>query len=72
MIVKSLKVILVTIVACFYSFLAWAQEKKAEVDINVNKDGGGAWYNHPWAWVIGGAIFILLVIALVRGKGSSD
>jgi hypothetical protein len=29
------------------------------------------WYTQPWVWIVGAAIFILLLIALVRG-GSSD
>ena len=35
------------------------------------------WYSSPWIWVIGAAIFILLLVALLRGNssrsaGSSD
>ncbi len=35
------------------------------------------WYSSPWVWVIGAAIFILLLVALLRGNssrsaGSSD
>jgi hypothetical protein len=29
------------------------------------------WYSSPWVWVVGGAIFILLLVALLRG-GSRD
>jgi hypothetical protein len=29
------------------------------------------WYMQPWAWVLGGAILLLLIIALARG-GSKD
>jgi hypothetical protein len=29
------------------------------------------WYMQPWAWVLGGAILLLIIIALVRG-GSTD
>ena len=29
------------------------------------------WYMQPWAWVLGGAILLLLIIALARG-GSRD
>ena len=52
--------------AFFISFTALAQDK-ANVDINVNK-GGSAWYTQPWVWIVGGAIFILLLVALLRGN----
>ena len=55
------------------SLLAWAQEKSAEVDVNINKGGGGGnWYAQPWVWVVGGALFILLLVALLRGGGRKD
>ena len=50
----------------FTSVNSFAQEKKLDVDINVGKQS--VWYQQPWAWVIGGALFILLLVALVRGK----
>ncbi len=51
--------------------LIWAQEtttttKEVDVDLKVD-DGGGEWYVQPWAWIVGAAVFILLVIALARG-----
>ena len=47
------------------SFPSLAQDKKVEIDIGVNKEP--VWYQQPWAWVIGAAIFILLLVALLRG-----
>lgn len=29
------------------------------------------WYTQPWVWVLGGAIFILILFALMRGNRSS-
>ena len=28
------------------------------------------WYAQPWVWIVGGAVFILLLVALVRGNSS--
>lgn len=28
------------------------------------------WYTQPWVWIVGGLIFILLLVALVRGGDS--
>ncbi len=56
---------------CCISVLTFAQEKGIDVDINVKKES--AWYQNPVVWVIGGAIFILLLVALLRGgqKGNA-
>ena len=47
------------------SLIAFAQDKGIDVDINVKKEQ--AWYQNPVVWVIGGAVFILLLVALLRG-----
>ncbi len=51
--------------SCFLSVISFAQEKGIDVDINVKKES--AWYQSPIVWVIGGAVFILLLVALLRG-----
>ena len=28
------------------------------------------WYAQPWVWIVGGAVFILLLVALLRGNSS--
>jgi hypothetical protein len=28
------------------------------------------WYTQPWVWVIGGAVLLLIIVALVRGGGT--
>jgi hypothetical protein len=55
----------------FFQTLVWAQEKKLDVDISVNKKEND-WYMQPWAWVAGGAVFILILVALLRGRGKKD
>lgn len=55
----------------FVQSIAWAQEKGVDVDIDVNK-GGEQWYARPWVWIVGGAIFLLLLVALLRGGGKRD
>lgn len=50
---------------CALNIVAFAQDKGVDVDINVKKES--AWYQNPVVWVIGGAVFILLLVALLRG-----
>jgi len=47
--------------------LSFAQDAKLDVDVNTDK--GSNWYASPWIWVVGGAVFILLLVALTRGGG---
>ncbi len=54
-----------TLLSSFLSVLSFAQEKGIDVDINVKKEQ--EWYQNPIVWVIGGAVFILLLVALLRG-----
>ena len=58
-----------TIIAALFatvSMLAQDGDKKVNVDINTK---GDAWYASPWVWVVGAAVFILLLVALTRGSG---
>ena len=48
-----------------FSLKLFAQDKGVDVDININK---GQWYQQPWVWIVGGAVFILLLVALLRSN----
>lgn len=52
-----------------FAMKLFAQDK--QVDVNIGVDKGGAWYTQPWAWIVGGAIFVLLLVALLR-SGRKD
>ena len=54
-----------TLLSFFLGVISFAQDKGIDVDINVKKEQ--AWYQNPVVWVIGGAVFILLLVALLRG-----
>ena len=49
----------------FFAFSTQAQDGKS-LDVDVNVDKGGDWYTQPWVWIVGGAVFILLLVALLR------
>lgn len=64
---------MVAFLSLFFSFVTLAQEKKAEINVDINKDGGGGnWYTNPVVWIVGAAVFILLLVALLRGNSSKD
>ena len=56
------------VLSLFVTAFVMAQDK---VDIDINaKDS--SWYASPWVWVVGAAVFILLLVALTRGGSRSD
>ncbi len=71
---KSIKAIQKSISAFILLLLvqvmAFAQDKK--VDVNITTDKGGNWYAQPWVWIVGGAVFLLLLVALMRSNSNKD
>lgn len=58
-----LKKITFFLTAMMISVISFAQEKGLNIEIGVDKK---EWYEQPWAWVIGAAVFILLLVAILR------
>jgi len=56
------------IAATFFSQITDAQEK-TDITVDINKEDPNVWYNQPWVWIIGAAVFILLLVAFLRGSG---
>ena len=59
----------IMILMVLMSSLTWAQDKGLDIDVDVNERGN--WYSNPIVWVIAAAVFILLLVALLRGNKSS-
>jgi hypothetical protein len=55
-----------TLSLLLFSIVLYAQDKKVDVNLNVGEES--PWYGNPVLWIIGAAVFILLLVALVRGK----
>ncbi|WP_256012197.1 hypothetical protein [Desertivirga xinjiangensis] len=53
----------------FINVMAFAQEKAvdANVDLNVNDGSGGG--SFPWMYLIGAVLLIVLLFALLGGRG---
>ena len=51
----------------FATIAVWAQDKKVDVNINTKGDSGN-FFTQPWVWVVGGAVFIIILVALLKGK----
>jgi hypothetical protein len=61
-----------TLLVVLTNILLFAQEKTTQVDVDINKGNGGNWYASPWVWIVGAAVFILLLVALTSGSRSSS
>ena len=48
-----------------------AQEGGTKIDVDINK-AEGTWYTNPIVWIVGAAVFILLLVALLRGGNNSS
>lgn len=69
--IKGISKKYLAIAALFFSqSVLWAQDETVDVNLNIDK-GGDGWYTQPWMWVVGGAIFLIIIVALVRGKSSN-
>jgi len=67
-ILKTRAILFVT--AILFSIYSFAQEKSVDVNINSKSDSGGGFFAQPWVWIVGGAVFLLLLVALLRNNNS--
>ena len=58
-----------TVLSVFLSVLVFAQDATKSVDVDINTNKGGGFMGSTWMWVVGIAVFILLLVALLRGNG---
>jgi len=65
---RKVMLVLFSVIMTIASF---AQEADKKVDININTNKDNFWAS-PWVWVVGGAVFILLLVALLRGGGRKE
>ncbi len=65
------KRVILPLIAVFLALQTWAQEKGLDVDIDINKKES-EWYQQPWVWIVGGAVFILLLVAILKGGGKKE
>lgn len=54
-----------------FSVYSFAQDKKVDININTEPKSDSNFFMQPWVWIAGGAVFILLLVALLRNNNSS-
>lgn len=69
---KAVNSIYLFVAAMLTSVVSFAQDKGLDVNVDVNSGGNAGWYANPWVWIVGAAVFILLLVAIVRGGGRTS
>lgn len=67
----DMKKVILSILLVIYSSVALLAQETKKVDIDVNTKGN-SWYASPWVWIVGVAVFILLLVALTRSGRRAD
>jgi uncharacterized membrane protein YdcZ (DUF606 family) len=67
---STLSRVVFMMLSLFLSFATFAQDKK--VDVNISTGSNNGFFASPWVWVVGAAVFILLLVALLRGGSRRD
>lgn len=60
---------ILTAFAVSLSGFVFAQAETKRMDVNINTNGKDGFFGSPWIWVVGIAVFVLLLVALLRGSG---
>lgn len=68
---KSIQKFVTVLCLCFFATAIWAQDGGADVNVKITKETT-TWYAQPWVWIVGGAVFLLLLVALLRGGGNKN
>ena len=63
------KIFLAIFFTCMQVVL-WAQDQT--VTTKTTESTTTQWYSSPWVWVAGGAVFIIILVALMRGNSSTS
>lgn len=68
------RIIGVMMVSFFSSVVILAQDsiRNIDTDININAFDRGPFYTQLWFWVVIGLVFLLILIALMRGSGGKN
>jgi hypothetical protein len=67
-----MKRVLLSILLVIYSSIGLLAQETKKVDVDINTKGDNNWYASPWVWIVGVAVFILLLVALTRGGRRAD
>lgn len=71
--------ITLSVLTAFLSVIAFAQDTASSVNVTTTQTetattttatSQNPWYTQPWVWLLGAALLVLILIALLKGKRS--
>ena len=77
----SYKTLLTFLMISFLQAMAWAQDSSGGGSTSSSSNSSTTtstttttqdWYTQPWVWVVGAAVLILIIVALVRSNSSGS
>ncbi|MEO7209612.1 MAG: hypothetical protein ABIY35_01605 [Chitinophagaceae bacterium] len=70
---KSIRFFCLMIMGLFINAILFAQDSSGSTSVTTTTHTETqTWYMEPWVWVVGGAVFILILVALARSGKSTD
>lgn len=63
--IKYTQNLFLLIMAMTTSLTSFAQDGGLDIDVNI---GEPEWYQQTWVWVVGAAVFVLILVALLRKR----
>jgi hypothetical protein len=67
--IRFMKRMYLFLMSLFATLITIAQDGGTDVKVDIgSKDSGGGLFTSPLVWIIGAAVFILLLVALTRGR----
>lgn len=52
--------------------ISYAQDSTSSSTTTTRTTTTTTWYTQPWVWVVGGAVLLIILIALFRGNSTRD
>ena len=66
--------ILTFVLSCM-QLAVWGQDSTSSsrsTSVTTETTTTNEWYTEPWVWVVGGAVLLIILVALLRGNSSRD
>ena len=64
---------LVLLASCFHlALLAQDSTSSKTTTRTTTSSTETVWYTQPWVWVVGGAVFLIILVALLKGSSTSN
>jgi hypothetical protein len=65
------KYVLFLLLSCMQMMMFAQDTTSSKTSITTTETTTTTWYTQPWVWIVGGAVFLIILVALLRGSCSS-